>query len=76
MNKPNRLATSNKVEIIDRTSQHFGKTGKVIDTRLVPIEILNKPTSSKVECYVIVELDDTETTETFTLSQLKKYNDC
>ena len=48
----------------------------MIDIRLVPIEILNKPTSSKVECYVIVELDDTETTETVTLSQLKKYNDC
>ena len=31
MNKPKRLATGNKVKIINKASQHFGKTGILIE---------------------------------------------
>ena len=79
MNRRIRLATGNKVEIIDRNSPYFSKTGEVIEIRTVPIEMINRSSqviSSRKEYYFRVMLEDTETTVEFTLSQLKKYNDC
>ncbi len=41
MNKRIRQATGDKVEIIDRASPYFGKTGKLIKIRSVPTEMIN-----------------------------------
>lgn len=76
MDKRIRLATGNKVEIIDRNSPYFGKTGELIEIRTVPIKMINRSStviSSKEEYYFKVKLEDTETPVEFTLSQLKKY---
>ncbi len=75
MNKRIRLATGDKVEIIDRNSPYFGKTGKLIEPRLVPTIMINsnsKPISSKEEYHCKVKLEDTETTVEFTPTQLRK----
>ena len=75
MNKKIRLATGNKVKIIDGTSPYFGKTGTLIEIRSVPTEMINhssKTISSKIEYRYVVKLDDTETIEVFALMQLRK----
>jgi hypothetical protein len=41
MDKYLRFATGDKIEIIDKTSQYFGKTGVVIGTEERPLIILN-----------------------------------
>ncbi len=60
-----RLATGNKVEITDRTSPYFSKTGTLIEPRRVPAGL-------KLEYHWLVKLDGTETTEIFALNQLRK----
>lgn len=73
MNKRIRLAKGDKVEIIDRNSPYFGKTGELIEIQPAPTEMINsssKVISSKVEYYCKVKLEDTETTVVFTLTQL------
>lgn len=79
MNKPNRLKNGDKVEVIDSNSQHFGKIGELRGIKSQRKEMINRSSkviSSTEEYYFEVKLEDTETTETFTLSQIKKYNDC
>lgn len=65
MDKKIRLATGNKVKIIDRTSPYFGKTGTLIEPRAVPVRL-------KLEYHWLVKLDGTETTELFAPQQLEK----
>ncbi len=65
MNRKIRLATGNKVKIIDGTSQYFGKTGTLIEPRRVPVRM-------KLEYHWLVKLDGTETTEIFAFKQLEK----
>ena len=65
MNKLIRLATGNKVEIIDRTSPYFGKTGTLIEPRRVPVRM-------KLKYHWLVKLDGTDTMEIFAPEQLKK----
>ena len=75
MKKRIRLATGDKVEIIDSKSPYFGKTGKLIKLQLIRTEMINtnsKTISSKEEYHWAVKLDDIETTEAFTLRQLRK----
>ncbi len=73
MNKPNRLATGDKVKIIDRKSQYFNKTGIVKRPIALPTDMISlssKVISSKVEKLCEVKLDDKETIVTFELKQL------
>ena len=65
MNKPIRLATGNKVKIIDRTSPHFGETGTLVEPRRVPVEM-------KLEYHWLVKIDGTGGTELFAPKQLEK----
>ena len=60
-----RQATGDKVEIIDRESPYFGKTGTLIEPRSVPVRM-------KLEYHWLVKLDDTETTEVLAPRQLRK----
>ena len=60
-----RLATGNKVKIIDGTSPYFGKKGTLIEPRRVPAGL-------KLEYQWLVKLDGTETTEIFGFKQLEK----
>ena len=59
MNKPKRLATGNKVEIID------GRTGILIEARRVPVRM-------RLEYHWLVKLDGTDTMEVFAPEQLEK----
>lgn len=75
MNKRERWATNDRVEIIDKDSPYFGKTGTLIEIRPVPTEMINrssKTISSKIEYRYVVKLDDTETIEVFALRQLRQ----
>ena len=75
VNKPNRLATGDKVEIIDINSQYYGKIGELIYISSAPMEMINRSSkviNSKVEYYFEVKLVDTETTVRFSPSQLRK----
>ena len=65
MNKPKRLAKGNKVKIINKTSQHFGKTGILIEVRRVPVRM-------RLEYHWLVKLDGTDTEEVFAPEQLEK----
>ncbi len=67
MNRKIRLATGNKVKIVDGTSPYFGKTGTLIEPRRVPAGL-------KLEYQWLVRLDHTETTEIFAFKQLEKIN--
>jgi hypothetical protein len=65
MNRKIRLATGNKVKIIDRESPHFGKTGTLIEPRQVPDGL-------RLVYKWLVKLDGTETTEIFAFERLEK----
>ncbi len=65
MNKRIRFHTGNKVKIIDRVSQHFGKTGTLIEPRRVPVRM-------RLEYHWLVKLDGTDTMEVFAREQLEK----
>jgi hypothetical protein len=65
MNNPNRLATGNKVKIIDKVSQHFNKMGILIEPRCVPVGM-------RLENHWLVKLDDTDAEEVFAPEQLEK----
>lgn len=65
MNKRIRMATGDKVEIIDRESPYFGKTGTLIEPTSVPVRM-------KLEYHWLVKLDGTETTEVFAPNQFRK----
>ena len=65
MNRKTRLATGNKIKIIDGTSPYFGKTGTLIETRRVPVRM-------RIEHHCLVKLDGTDTTEVFAPEQLEK----
>ena len=65
MTKPKRLATGNKVKIINKASQHFGKTGILIGVRRVPVRM-------KLEYHWLVKLDGTDTMEVFDPKKLEK----
>jgi len=65
MNKPKRLATGNKVRVIDKASQHFGKTGILIEPRRVPVRM-------RLENHWLVKLDGTDTMEIFDPKKLEK----
>ena len=67
MNKRFRLKTGDKVEIIDGTSPYCGKRGEVVDLRCRNVRMLKGMTSSRVECYVKVKLEDTGMEIEFTL---------
>ncbi len=71
MNKPNRLATGDKVEIIDRESEYYGKTGEVKEVGIRTIELINTRRKQIIK-YAKVTLDDTGTTVEFTLNQLRR----
>lgn len=68
MNKPNRLATCDKVKIIDRKSSYFGKTGILKEPRQVPVGL-------KLKYHWLVKLDGTETTELFSRDQIERLPD-
>ena len=73
MNK--RIATNDKVKIIDSTSPYFGKTGIVIAPIAIPTEIIKGnsiPRGSYTSLFFKVKLEDTETPVDFTLSQFEK----
>jgi len=75
MNKPNRLKTGDKVEVIDNNSQHFSKIGELMGIKSQCKEMINRSSkviSSTEEYYFKVKLEDTETTVVFTSSQLRK----
>jgi len=65
MNKIIRLATGNKVKIIDKASKHFGKTGILKKPRRVPVRM-------KLEYHWLVKLDGMDTMEVFAPEHLKK----
>ena len=65
MSKPIRLATGNKVKIIDKTSMHYGKTGTLIEPRRVPVDM-------KLEYHWLVKIDSTGVREIFAPKQLIK----
>jgi hypothetical protein len=65
MNKPKRLATGNKVKIIDERPQHFGKTGILIEVKRIPARM-------KLEYHWLVKLDGTDTMEVFAPEKLEK----
>lgn len=71
MNKPNRLATNNRVEVIDRESEYYGKTGKVKEVGIRTIELINTRRKQIIK-YAKVTLDDTGNLVEFTLNQLKR----
>ena len=75
MNKRSRLATGDKVEIIDGNSPHFGKTGVFmgsISGRMI-VDPSSKPIKTKPsDPHWKVKLDDTGTIETFTVDQFRK----
>ena len=73
MNK--RIHTGDKFEVTDKKSPYFGKTVIFIEPRLIPKEMINfsgKVISSEREYHYIFKLENTETTEEFTLTQLRK----
>ena len=75
MNRLSRLATGDKVEIIDRGSPDFRKTGKVIKCVCKPLTMINsggKSISSGVLTLCEVKLEDTGTIGEFTVDQLRK----
>ena len=52
-----RLATGDKVSVIDRDSPHLGKIGMVEDMGFIPVILLYKGINRK-ETYVKVRLDN------------------
>ncbi len=52
-----RLATGDKVGVIDKGSPHFGKTGIVEDIGFIPVILLLQGINRK-ETYVKVRLDN------------------
>ena len=66
-----RLATSDPVKIIDSKSPDFGKTGKVMTIKSVPV-IMLKGEPQKEEIRILVKLDDTDKPVWFLSHQFKK----
>jgi hypothetical protein len=65
MKKQIRLATNDRVKIIDKKSPYFDKTGILKEPRRVPVRM-------KLEYHWLVKLDSTDKTELFTPEQLLK----
>ena len=68
-----RLATNDNVEIVDKSSPYYGKTGIIVDIKSIPIEMINfkgKQLSSKEETFIIVKMDGI--VEKFRTDQIKK----
>lgn len=65
MSKLIRLATGNKVKIIDKTSLYFGETGTLVEPRRVPVGM-------KLEYHWLVKIDGTGSTELLAPKQLEK----
>lgn len=75
MDKPNRLATNNKVEVIDKESEYFGKIGRVIDANVRPVTMINsngKTTGTGKEVNILVRFEEKEVEMKFAPNQLKK----
>lgn len=71
VNRLNRLAKGDKVEVIDRNSEHYDKTGEVKQVEIKRVEFINtrrKQTFTQVE----VRLDDAGTTVVFNANQLRR----
>ena len=60
-----RIATNNKVKVIDRDSPHFGHTGVVRGW-------VSKPVRMRSRYHLKVELDGTNTEEVFLPEHLEK----
>jgi len=60
MNKKERLAIGDKVEIIDRAHPHFGKKGIVLEIKHQARTILNNPKESGTTTIVKVKLEDSD----------------
>ena len=58
-----RIHTNNTVEVIDKTSQHFGDTGIVIG-------VVKKPVGMRLTNHLQVRLNSTDTAELFHPEQL------
>jgi hypothetical protein len=73
MSKRVRLATGNEVEIVDRSSPHYGKKGIISDIKHIPVTMIDyasKPLSTHEEITFIVKLDDINLE--FNKNQIKK----
>ncbi len=67
MNRRGRLATNNKVKIIDKASPYFGRNGILIEPKHIPVGL-------KLEYHWLVKIGDIETTELFAPKQLRKFD--
>ena len=56
--KEGRWHTGNKLKVIDRNSPHFGKTGKIVDIKQLPLTILTRKTR-RTATVITLKLDDT-----------------
>ncbi len=75
MNKENRWATGDKVEIIDKDDPDFGNKGVLMEAAKMPIlmkELGSKAFSSSEEVYWMVKLEGVETPRKFNSNQLRK----
>lgn len=73
MGKQVRLATNDYVEIIDKSSPHYSKTGIIVDIKHVPVTMINpagKPLSSHAEICITVTIEGID--EKFKKDQIKK----
>lgn len=75
MNKNNRLAINNKVEIINKNSPYFSEKGAVKSITTQPLQMINqnsKVTNSITITYVLVKLDKIETPQKFSPDEVRK----
>jgi hypothetical protein len=75
MNKESDLATRDKVEIIDKSSRRFGKTGELIAGAKVHTTMMSlgsKPVGSKEAVYWMVKLEGRKTPVRFNSNQLRR----
>lgn len=75
MDNASRMKEGDTVEITDRASPYFGKTGrlmKIVRVHITMIDSASRPTSQREEYRCEVKLEDTETTEQLSLSQITR----
>jgi len=54
-----RLVKGDKVEVIDDSSEHFGKKGKVTDLKTQPHSVLNNPSAPNTVLTLSIEIENT-----------------
>jgi hypothetical protein len=75
MNRRSRLATHDKVEIVDKSSRRFGKTGELIAGATIHTTMISfgsKPVGSKETVYCLVKLEGKKTPVRFNPNQLRR----